>query len=145
MLLFLLPQQDYEMSDVPDPSTWATGKDPMTSKQEGFIQSLSEQKGIDVDTASLDKGSASAKINELKAASSQSNSSGSTTSSEDKKGEAINQPTESWTTGSENSTQKQKSYIAAMAKRAGEDVNLSDLDKAEASKKIEDLKGQTGM
>ena len=140
-----------------------------------------------MDTASLDKGSASAKINELKAASSESNSSGSTTSSEDKKGEAINQPTESWTTGSENSTQKQKSYstylhvvsrrrkhitddeafwyfamlayspisfflahrvicsVAAMAKRAGEDVNLSDLDKAEASKKIEDLKGQTGM
>lgn len=32
-----------------------------------------------------------------------------------------------------------------MAQRAGEDVNVGGLDKAEASKKIEELKEKTGM
>jgi hypothetical protein len=35
--------------------------------------------------------------------------------------------------------------VAAMAKKAGEDVNLGGLDKGEASKKIEELKEETGM
>jgi hypothetical protein len=35
--------------------------------------------------------------------------------------------------------------VAAMANKAGEDVNLGSLDKAEASNKIEELKSKTGM
>lgn len=35
--------------------------------------------------------------------------------------------------------------VAAMAKKAGEDVNVGSLDKAEASKTIEHLKAETGM
>jgi len=35
--------------------------------------------------------------------------------------------------------------VAAMARKAGEDVNLGGLDKGEASKKIEQLKEETGM
>jgi len=116
----------------------------MTSKQEGFIQSLAEQKGVDVDTSSLDKGSASQKIEELKNASNQSNQSGSTTSSNNKQDAAIDQDPKEWTTGAEAATQKQKGYIAAMAKRAGEEPHLN-VDKAEASKEIEDLKQRTGM
>ncbi|KAL7006613.1 hypothetical protein EMMF5_003779 [Cystobasidiomycetes sp. EMM_F5] len=116
----------------------------MTSKQEGFIQSLAEQKGVDVDTAVLNKGDASAKINELKNMPAQGGS-GSTTSSDNKQGDAIAQPTESWTTGDDPATQKQRGYIAAMANKAGEDVNLGALNKADASKTIEELKSKTGM
>ena len=35
--------------------------------------------------------------------------------------------------------------VAAMAKKAGEDVNLGSLSKGDASKTIEDLKEKTGM
>jgi hypothetical protein len=107
----------------------ATGGDPMTSKQEvelhdaytttpistdgliiqGFIQSLAEQKGVDVDTASLDKGSASKKINELKSMEASSEK-GDTTSDTNKQGEAIGQDAKDWTTGQESATQKQRGY-----------------------------------
>lgn len=76
---------------------------------QGFIQSLAEQKGVDVDTAVLNKGDASAKINELKNMPAQGGS-GSTTSSDNKQGDAIAQPTESWTTGDDPATQKQRGY-----------------------------------
>ena len=35
--------------------------------------------------------------------------------------------------------------VAAMAKKADENVSLGGLDKGEASKKIEELKDETGM
>lgn len=76
------------------------------------LQSLAEQKGVDVDTSSLDKGSASQKIEELKNASNQSNQSGSTTSSDNKQDAAIDQDPKEWTTGAEAATQKQKGYSA---------------------------------
>lgn len=84
----------------------------MTSKQEGFLQSLASQKGIDVDTESLDKGSASKKIEELKAAPVQSDKDGETTSKADKTDEAIDQDPKTWTTGDEDATQKQRGYSA---------------------------------
>lgn len=37
------------------------------------------------------------------------------------------------------------SKVAAMAQKADENVNLGALDKGEASKKIEELKEETGM
>lgn len=55
-------------------------------------------------------GSASAKIEELKSAPRQSNSSGSTTSGADKKGDAIDQDPSTWSTGGEDATQKQRAY-----------------------------------
>lgn len=107
----------------------------------------------------------------MKNAPRQSDTSGSTTSGEDKQGEAIDQDPSTWSTGGEAATQKQKAYselslflshyrgkctsigiltycyylVAAMAKKADENVNLGGLDKGEASKKIEELKDETGM
>jgi hypothetical protein len=48
-----------------------------------------------------------------------------------------------WTTGAEEMTGAQKSYLNTLAQEAGEDVN-EDLTKAEASKKIDELQHKTG-
>lgn len=82
---------------------------------QGFIRSLAEQKGVEVDTASLDKGSASEKIEDLKGmpadSTSQSHSSGPTTSQGDQQEQAaLDQDPSSWTTGGEDATQKQRAY-----------------------------------
>ena len=49
-----------------------------------------------------------------------------------------------WVTGDEPATGPQQSYLSTLAQQAGEEVDPSDLTKAEASQKIEDLKEQTG-
>jgi hypothetical protein len=48
-----------------------------------------------------------------------------------------------WVTGDEPMTGPQQSYLQTLAREAGEDVP-DDLDKAEASKKIDELKDRTG-
>ena len=48
-----------------------------------------------------------------------------------------------WTTGEEEMTGAQKSYLNTLAQEAGEQVT-DDLTKAEASKKIEELQHKTG-
>lgn len=50
-----------------------------------------------------------------------------------------------WATGDDQATGKQKGYIAVMAKEAGETPPSGSLGKSEASKKIEELKDKTGM
>jgi hypothetical protein len=47
-----------------------------------------------------------------------------------------------WVTGDEPMTGPQESYLQTLAREAGEDVP-DDLDKAEASKKIDELKAKT--
>lgn len=54
----------------------------------------------------------------------------------------IKNPNE-WTTGGEEITGAQKSYLNTLAQEAGEEVN-DDLTKAEASKKIDELQQKTG-
>ena len=49
-----------------------------------------------------------------------------------------------WVTGDEPATGPQESYLSTLAQQAGEDIDASGLTKAEASMKIEELKGQTG-
>ena len=49
-----------------------------------------------------------------------------------------------WVTGDEPATGPQQSYLSTLAQEAGEDVDVASLDKAEASKKIEELKQETG-
>ena len=49
-----------------------------------------------------------------------------------------------WVTGDEPSTGPQQSYLSTLAQQAGEQVDPTELTKAEASQKIEDLKEQTG-
>lgn len=48
-----------------------------------------------------------------------------------------------WVTGDEPMTGAQQSYLATLAREAGEDVDDS-LSKAEASKKIDELQDRTG-
>ena len=48
-----------------------------------------------------------------------------------------------WVTGDEPATGAQKSYLNTLARQAGEDVP-EDLTKADASRKIEELKEETG-
>lgn len=50
-----------------------------------------------------------------------------------------------WTTGDEDMTGPQKSYLHTLAQQAGEDPEaLDDLTKAEASVKIDELQEKTG-
>jgi hypothetical protein len=49
-----------------------------------------------------------------------------------------------WVTGDEPSTGPQRSYLETLGQQAGEDVEPSDLTKAEASEKIEELQDKTG-
>ena len=48
-----------------------------------------------------------------------------------------------WTTGNEEMTGAQKSYLNTLSQEAGEEVE-EDLTKAEASKKIDELQHKTG-
>lgn len=61
---------------------------------------------------------------------------------------AVTQPAEKdpsdWVTGDEPVTGPQQSYLSTLAQQAGEQVETTDLTKAEASQKIEELKEQTG-
>ena len=49
-----------------------------------------------------------------------------------------------WVTGEEPATGPQQSYLSTLAQQAGEQVDTTELNKAEASMKIEELKEQTG-
>ena len=52
---------------------------------------------------------------------------------------------DNWTTGEEAMTGAQRSYLHTLAQEAGEDPDqYDDLTKAEASKKIDELQGETG-
>ena len=61
---------------------------------------------------------------------------------------AVTQPAEKdpsdWVTGDEPVTGPQQSYLSTLAQQAGEQIQTTDLTKAEASQKIEELKEQTG-
>ena len=49
-----------------------------------------------------------------------------------------------WVTGDEPVTGPQQSYLSTLAQQAGEQVDTTELTKAEASQKIDELKEQTG-
>ena len=50
---------------------------------------------------------------------------------------------DNWTTGAEEMTGAQRSYLTTLSQEAGEEVS-EDLTKAEASKKIDELQQKTG-
>ena len=62
--------------------------------------------------------------------------------------DAVTQPAEKdpsdWVTGDEPATGPQQSYLSTLAQQAGEQVDPTELSKAEASQKIDELKEQTG-
>lgn len=49
-----------------------------------------------------------------------------------------------WVTGDEPATGPQQSYVSTLAQQAGESVDPTELTKAEASQKIEELPAETG-
>ena len=62
--------------------------------------------------------------------------------------DAVTQPAakdpSAWVTGDEPVTGPQQSYLSTLAQQAGEEVETTDITKAEASQKIEELKEKTG-
>lgn len=52
-------------------------------------------------------------------------------------------PPEEWATGAEPMTGPQRSYLQTLCREAGEEFN-DNLNKAEASKKIDELQAKTG-
>ena len=119
------------------PQEWTTGEEAPTEKQTSFLNTLAAEKGVQVDPTSMNKGEASAKINQLK--------SETTKNPDATAGKSIQEP-KTWATGDEPATEKQMGYIAVMAKTAGEEVpSEKGVGKSEASQKIEELKKKTGM
>ena len=53
-------------------------------------------------------------------------------------------PPDLWVTGDEPMTGPQQSYLETLAQQAGEEAPPDDLNKADASKKIEELQEKTG-
>lgn len=62
---------------------------------------------------------------------------------QDAVGEDLTKKPDDWTTGDEPMTASQRSYLHTLAEEAGEEVDDS-LTKAEASRRIDDLRGETG-
>lgn len=52
--------------------------------------------------------------------------------------------TKDWATGDEPITGPQQSYLRTLSQEAGEDLDLENLTKAQASEAIERLQGKTG-
>lgn len=91
------------MSQLDKPQQWTTGDDAPTEKQKAFLETLAKEKGADVDPSNINKGDASAKIDELKNM--------STSNPDATAGEPIQDPN-SWATGGDPATDKQTGYIA---------------------------------
>ncbi len=51
---------------------------------------------------------------------------------------------EDWTTGEEPMTGAQRSYLTTLAQEAGEEPPATDLSKADASRRIDELRRRTG-
>lgn len=95
------------MSQLDNPSQWATGAEPPTSKQKSFISTLAAEKNAsDIDPSSMNKSEASQKINELKGQETQNP--GATA------GKPIQDPN-SWSTGDDEATGKQTGWVKGKA------------------------------
>lgn len=123
-------------SQLDKPGQWATGSEAPTSKQTSFLQTLAASKNADIDPSNMNKSEASKAIDDLK---------NSETKNPDAEAGAPIQDPKSWATGDDPATGKQMGYIAVMAQKAGEQKPAEGMGKTEASQKIEELKGKTGM
>ena len=114
-------------SQLDNPKSWTTGSDAPTEKQTSFLQTLAKEKGVEVDANNLNKGDASAKINELKKHGllrTQRPLRGNRFKIR-RGGRRVMNP----------ATGKQTGYIAVMAKEAGEEVKTQGMGKTEASER----------
>jgi len=57
---------DPNSNQIKDPDDWVTGHEPMTGAQASYLQTLSQEAGVEFD-ASLTKAEASKRIDELQA------------------------------------------------------------------------------
>lgn len=118
-------------------SSFYTRNSQSWQTEKSFISTLAAEKGAEnVNPNEMNKSEASTTINDLK--NKETQNPGATA------GEPIQNP-DTWSTGEDLATGKQTGYIAAMANRAGENVNTKDMGKTEASKTIGELKEKTGM
>lgn len=116
-----------------DPSTWATGQEPMTDAQKSYLHTLADGAGKQVDDH-MTKGEASKKIDELR------HQAGEHHKSVDEAPVAnVEKDPSTWVTGNEPMTEAQKSYLSTLSAEAGETLDES-MSKGEASKKIEELR-----
>jgi len=145
-------------SHLSNPSQWTTGADPPTEKQTAFLATLAPN--AQLNPSEMTKSEVSQKIDELKSPSNNAPSQPTASDSKEEGGEGgaatggsggggaaappIRDPKE-WTTGGDPATGKQTGYIAAMAREAGEEVQTEGMGKSEASERIGELKGKTGM
>lgn len=60
------PKQTPTGNAEKDPSEWVTGEEPMTGAQASYLQTLSQEAGVDFDET-LTKAAASERIDELQA------------------------------------------------------------------------------
>ena len=123
-------------SQLDKPGQWATGAEPPTDKQAGFLKTLAASKNADVNPVDMNKSEASMKIDELK---------NSETKNPNAEAGAPIQDPQSWSTGDDKASGKQTGYIAAMAREAGDTVQTEGMGKTEASQKIGELKDKTGI
>lgn len=63
---------------------------------------------------------------------------------EDHPGSNTEKDPEDWVSGDDPMTGAQASYLATLCEEAGEELPPADLSKAEASKRIDELKSQLG-
>ncbi len=123
---------------VKDPNDWTTGNEPMTGAQKYYLKTLSDSAGKEFDE-NFSKAEAAKRIDEL-----QKNTKGKNQniSNEASNSNTVKDPDE-WKTGDQSMTGAQRSYMKTLSDEAGEEVD-ENLNKAEASKKIDELQQKTG-
>jgi hypothetical protein len=124
---------------IKNPDDWKTGDEPMTGAQKSYLQTLSDSTGEEFD-ANLTKAEAAKKIDELQK--NRSNSNENSGSGDGGNSNTIKDP-DDWKTGDEEMTGAQKSYLKILSDEAGEEMD-ENITKAEASKKIDELRDKTG-
>jgi hypothetical protein len=124
---------------IKNPDDWKTGDEPMTGAQKSYLQTLSDSTGEEFDE-NLTKAEAAKKIDELQK--NRSNSNENSGSGDGGNSNTIKDP-DDWKTGDEEMTGAQKSYLKILSDEAGEEMD-ENITKAEASKKIDELRDKTG-
>lgn len=148
---------DSSLPPLDDPSKWATGGDPPTEKQIGFMQTLAQQTGENVNPEGMTKSEVSIKIDELKkekdggtgpAGDVKSTTTGSDKLPSDLPADETSPPKDShlahpenWATGQDPATSKQQGLIHVLARQHEvADPGPESMTKSEASEEIEKLK-----
>lgn len=115
-----------------DPENWTTGDEPMTGAQRSYLHTLSDEAGEQPDD-SLSKAEASEEIDRLR--------DGTVDARSDDDSTNTRKDPKDWKTGDEPMTGAQRSYLQTLSEEAGVELD-PELSKAEASKRIDELRKQ---